>query len=414
MKVFWNSLARSYLKRFQGISLPLVMSGFALLWVIVSYWVLQWESSAEGANIKTFEDSLWWGVVSYLTVGYGDRYPVTLMGRLLGMVLMFGGVLVTSLITAKISAVFFEAALSKGRGRVDTELLKDHFVICGWSDDMEALLLHILDLNAGLKSDHVVVIANADENRRDSIWSNPRLSEIGFIVGDYFTEAQLRRAAPEKARKVLILADRTSGPNGQNPTPVEIDARTIMTSMTLSNIARGTLIAAEVLDHKMTQYLKIAGVSEIIYSREYSRLLLGNASGGTGVVNILYDLLDPSTPSKISTVPLPTFLFGKSYHETKVILEQNNPNLCVVGVLENYGSQQTIKEQALRKAQLTPDIHQLVTNLQGVRDIRCNNPIFNPPSNFLLKEGTLLIVIENRHQGVSHGPTGSQAQSRVA
>jgi len=82
--------------------------------------------------------------------------------------------------------------------------------------------------------------------------------------------------------KVLILADRTPNQSGVVVTMTEVDARTIMTAMTLSSMARGTLVAAEILDAKMDQYLKIAQVSEVIYSREYSRLLLGNAAGGTG------------------------------------------------------------------------------------------------------------------------------------
>jgi len=70
-----------------------------------------------------------------------------------------------------------------------------------------------------------------------------------------------------------------------------------MTAMTLSTIARGTPVAAEVLDVKMDQYLKIASVSEIIYSREYSRLLLGNAAGRHRRFNIIFDLWTPKPPT---------------------------------------------------------------------------------------------------------------------
>lgn len=414
MKLIWTNLVNRYLQRFQTISLPVVIIGFSLIWTIISYFVFQVEVGADGSNIKSFEDSLWWGVVTFLTVGYGDRFPVTVLGRLLAVVLMFGGVLVISLLTARISTIFFEAALKKRRGIVDTNLLKDHFVICGWTDDMEELLLHILEFNQHLESNQVVVIAGVDEAARESILANPRLEGVGFIVGEYYTEAQLRRAAPEKARKVMILADRTPGIGGQAPTPVEIDARTIMTSMSLSNIARGTLVAAEILDPKMSQYLKIAGVSEIIYSREYSRLLIGNASGGTGVVNILYDLIDPTTPSKISTVSVSSDQIGQTYAQVKESIEKASKHLLVVGILENYGNQQTIKEHALRKAQQTPDIGQLVNNLQAIREIKCNYPIFNPDASYPISEGSLIIAIENRTQGVSYGGAAGKAEDRAA
>jgi len=396
-----NAFRRS-LQLFQSISLPVVLLLFIVIWGGVSYGVYLLEFKVDGANIKSFEDGLWWGVVTFLTVGYGDRFPVTMMGRFLGVLLMFSGVFVISLLTARISSVFFEAALKKRRGLVTTERLKDHFVICGWTEDMEQLILHILDFNKPLDSSQVVVIANVDVASRESILAHPQLHDLGIIIGEYYTETQLWRAAPERARKVLILADRTPGPSGQVPTPVEIDARTIMTAMSLSSIARGTLVTAEILDPKMAQYLKIAGVSEIIYSREYSRLLIGNASGGTGVVNILYDLLDPSTPSKISTISLPSILVGKCYSEVKEVMEKNNQHLQVIGILENYGNQQLIKEHALRKAQQTPDIHQLVNNLQAIRDIKCNFPMFNPDLNYVINEGSLIIGIENRSKGEAH------------
>ena len=43
-------------------------------------------------NIKTAEDAVWWSVSTMTLVGYGDKYPVTTEGRIIGMILMFAGV----------------------------------------------------------------------------------------------------------------------------------------------------------------------------------------------------------------------------------------------------------------------------------------------------------------------------------
>ena len=59
---------------------------------VASILVLQFESRSPDANIKTGGDALWWGVVTITTVGYGDYYPVTTLGRLTGVSVMFAGV----------------------------------------------------------------------------------------------------------------------------------------------------------------------------------------------------------------------------------------------------------------------------------------------------------------------------------
>jgi voltage-gated potassium channel len=54
--------------------------------------VLQFEGRSSEANITTGGDALWWGIVTITTVGYGDQYPVTPLGRLTGVFVMAAGV----------------------------------------------------------------------------------------------------------------------------------------------------------------------------------------------------------------------------------------------------------------------------------------------------------------------------------
>jgi voltage-gated potassium channel len=53
--------------------------------------ILQVENAPE-SNIKSAEDALWWAVTTITTVGYGDRYPTTTEGRIVGGALMLAGV----------------------------------------------------------------------------------------------------------------------------------------------------------------------------------------------------------------------------------------------------------------------------------------------------------------------------------
>jgi voltage-gated potassium channel len=55
---------------------------------------------------KTFPDALWWAATTVTTVGYGDRYPVTAVGRLVATGLMVVGIALLGVITASVAAWF--------------------------------------------------------------------------------------------------------------------------------------------------------------------------------------------------------------------------------------------------------------------------------------------------------------------
>lgn len=57
-----------------------------------SFLILTVEGGAPHANITTAGDALWWAYVTITTVGYGDKYPVTNAGRLVGVLVMTTGV----------------------------------------------------------------------------------------------------------------------------------------------------------------------------------------------------------------------------------------------------------------------------------------------------------------------------------
>lgn len=54
--------------------------------------VLYAEQNAPDANIKSASDAIWWTYVTITTVGYGDRFPVTNWGRIVGIFVMTAGV----------------------------------------------------------------------------------------------------------------------------------------------------------------------------------------------------------------------------------------------------------------------------------------------------------------------------------
>jgi voltage-gated potassium channel len=70
--------------------ITILMAGIVLS--LSSILVLQFESNSPDGNIKTAGDAIWWGIVTITTVGYGDRYPVTMAGRITATLVMFAGI----------------------------------------------------------------------------------------------------------------------------------------------------------------------------------------------------------------------------------------------------------------------------------------------------------------------------------
>lgn len=77
-----------------------------LLTFIGAVAALDAERGQPGALIEDLPNALWWAVVTITTVGYGDLYPVTLVGRWVAFVLMMVGISLVGVVTATIAAWF--------------------------------------------------------------------------------------------------------------------------------------------------------------------------------------------------------------------------------------------------------------------------------------------------------------------
>ena len=85
------------------------VAGGASLLTFVAVAVLDVERSSPDANISDFGDAIWWAVTTMTTVGYGDHYPVTSIGRAVGFGLMLGGIALLGTVTATLASWLVES-----------------------------------------------------------------------------------------------------------------------------------------------------------------------------------------------------------------------------------------------------------------------------------------------------------------
>jgi Ion channel len=80
------------------------------------------EHEHQGANITKLGDALWWAVVTIATVGYGDYYPVTAVGRIIAVMMMLSGIGTFILLVSRLSQRRLQRALS--RLKSETEVVE--------------------------------------------------------------------------------------------------------------------------------------------------------------------------------------------------------------------------------------------------------------------------------------------------
>ena len=100
--------------------------------------VLSVEHGKDGA-IQTFPDALWYSVVTITTVGYGDMVPVTIAGRAMGYLLMFGGIAFFSAVTANLASFFVQGKESSDQIIIDqlveeVRQLRQELTVCNIND----------------------------------------------------------------------------------------------------------------------------------------------------------------------------------------------------------------------------------------------------------------------------------------
>jgi voltage-gated potassium channel len=94
------------------LTLTLVLISMLLVFASSAMYAL--ENEAQPDKFSSIPETLWWGVITLTTIGYGDIYPITPLGKVIGGVIAFLGIGLFAL-PAGILASGFSEELQKRR-----------------------------------------------------------------------------------------------------------------------------------------------------------------------------------------------------------------------------------------------------------------------------------------------------------
>jgi voltage-gated potassium channel len=129
-------------------------AGTALLVLAGALAITQAERGVPGSSVQNLGDGFWWAMVTMSTVGYGDMYPVTVVGRFVAVGLMLGGIALLGVVTATLASWLVE--------RVDATTEAEHHATRGQVEQLRA------ELREELRTMRAELLAAGDDARRAS------------------------------------------------------------------------------------------------------------------------------------------------------------------------------------------------------------------------------------------------------
>ncbi len=345
---------------------------------------------SESGEAETFWTRLgrgvWWAIVTITTVGYGDVVPLTLPGRIVGFFLMLSGLIALSLLTATVASIFVERKFRRERG-LATITEHDHIIILGWNRGGEQVLRNLF---YRLEPQTPVVLVNIlPPEHFEQLLLTFAERDLRFVRGDFSREEILAKTNLDKARRVIILTDRT---DDQVPRE-QVDQKTLLAALAVKSLAPKIPITAELIFSENRTHLERAHVEDIIIRGEYDSSLIASSIESEGLFKIMQTLLSPEG-ANFWTVKVPARFYGRTVQEFEAVLRTDYQALLVGLYTEGY----KIRLEELLSPEPTA-IDEFIfrkfteagkTHLFGRRKVEFQ---INPPADRLLAPQEIAVVI---------------------
>ena len=298
----------------------------------------------------TFWDALWWSMVTMTTVGYGDFYAVTPVGRfIISYPCMILGIGLIGYLVGYIANAFIDLAAKKRRGlMMITE--KDHIVICNYPGEEKILSLvsELRAVDSNQKKRFVLITEKLEELPLE-------LAKDGllFVKGIATDEEMLMRANITECAGVVICAE--------DPNDSRSDARTFTTAALIEilekDCGRPIKTIAEVVSERSVRNCKRVNVDGVISEEGLGGRMLAQEFVSPGINDVIGQLLTHKDGSEL------------------------------------YLSSTQVEGCEIRDLQIAALEHE--TDLQIIGFIRGDKRLLNPPRHTKLERGDKLIVLAN-------------------
>ena len=334
IKTFSNIITE---KKFELFTLA-IFASFVIFTGSAAFYIFE---TSHNPNINTLYDAVYWAIITMGTVGYGDIAPSTKEGMFVAMTLTVLGVATFAFLTSILVSSFQSklVELKENRTLAYIEQLRNFVVVCGYGRVGEVVAKMLL--NDGY---NVVII----DTNQEKIQTATKRGYLG-IVADASSSKTLTQIGFDKCATHIICA--TSS-----------DELNIFITLTARSLSKNAIIIARVIKNSHKKKYFLAGANEAFSAEDTIGLMAEHCIDRPISYTALYEMLSESTGITFETIVIcsNSTLEGKTIDSIKLYEKR----LLLFGIL--------------RAGQKEPFI-------------------FNPPSDFILKEGDTLILMGRKY-----------------
>lgn len=283
------------------------------------------ESGRSGANINSIVDAAWYSIVTLTTVGYGDFYPVTALGKLIGFVLVIGSLGVIGYILGKLTEKFLDMREKNKLGLNGTDF-KNHIILIGWDHFAATVTRQLVD------SDHQVAIITENKDNVDLIYQEYSKDEVFVLVTDFKNIESFDKVNISTAFRTLVnLGD---------------DTENLILILNIKNKFSDINFIVTLDNTELQETFKSAGVTYVLSRNEISSKLIASYIFEPDVASYTNDLItsaketDEYDIQQFKVVDGNPYL-GKTYGEAFSTLKSKH-NVVLIGIAKNDNGNQTL------------------------------------------------------------------------
>ncbi len=334
---FWQSVMKLSFASVSAITILLLSVSAGVFYLI------------EPETFPTYFEAFWYTMTTATTVGYGDYFPTSTLGRIFGMFFYIYGILLLTIFIGKIQTSVIQYKKLKEEGMM-TFTKKGHYIYIDWTNRTKNAIDEVL---ASEPECHIVLI---DETVEKTPYEH---SQVHFIAGDPSEEETLLKANILHAKRIAIFSDNSID------TPTLADGKSLLIATTVEslseqhNISLHTIV--EIMKESNIAKFKHVKVDDFILSNESVSRLMAKATLHPMSSSIFNQLLGKRYGENLYEIRRKPH--WKTYRDAAIELFDQGATLIAVG--ENMDVAQRPDHQLT-----DTDVLYIVTNEEGVRSFR--------------------------------------------